>query len=76
MVKICCEKYPDNTEYECFFNQYNFKMKIKIFFLLFVFSFFLISCSKDLNQKSEIKEKNLIDSLYKIKRLLNFFLLL
>ena len=34
-------------------------MKIKKFFLLFVFSFFLISCSKDLNQKSEIKEKNL-----------------
>ena len=26
MVKICCEKYPDNTEYECFFNQYNFSL--------------------------------------------------
>ena len=34
-------------------------MKIKFFFLLFVFSFFLISCSKDLNQKSVIKEKSL-----------------
>ena len=34
-------------------------MKIKKFFLLFIFTFFLISCSKDINQKSEIKEKNL-----------------
>ena len=34
-------------------------MKLKKFFLLFIFTFFLISCSKDINQKSEIKEKNL-----------------
>ena len=26
MVKICCEKYPDNTEYECFFNQYTYTL--------------------------------------------------
>lgn len=26
MVKICCEKYPDNTEYECFFNQYTYSL--------------------------------------------------
>ena len=26
MVKICCEKYPDNSEYESFFNQYSFSL--------------------------------------------------
>lgn len=26
MVKICCEKYPENTEYECFFNQYTYSL--------------------------------------------------
>ena len=26
MVKICNEKYPENSEYECYFNKYDFEL--------------------------------------------------